>query len=226
MFCRNCGAQLKEGAKFCPKCGTPVTQTQSTAGQQYDVQPGQDLREGPGLSGAAGVKKTKKAPAFAIGAVIILVIAVILIVRACAGGGGYEKPIRNLMEGIENRDIDQLLKAFPDEMFEDDNENERDEIAEEIENAFNYSIGSVHLFDIDYKLSYEIDDEFDLSDREVKEIEDQFEGEDIDVTVKAGKEVDLTMTISIEALDYEGDQQMTLEVIKIGGSWYINPFSM
>ena len=59
MFCRNCGAQLKEGAKFCPKCGTPVTQTQSTAGQQYDVQPGQDLREGPGLSGAAGVKKTR-----------------------------------------------------------------------------------------------------------------------------------------------------------------------
>ena len=25
MFCKNCGTQLKEGAKFCPKCGTPVT---------------------------------------------------------------------------------------------------------------------------------------------------------------------------------------------------------
>ena len=24
MFCRKCGAQLKDGAKFCPSCGTPV----------------------------------------------------------------------------------------------------------------------------------------------------------------------------------------------------------
>ena len=24
MFCKNCGAQLNEGAKFCPKCGTPA----------------------------------------------------------------------------------------------------------------------------------------------------------------------------------------------------------
>lgn len=24
MFCANCGAPLKEGAKFCSKCGTPV----------------------------------------------------------------------------------------------------------------------------------------------------------------------------------------------------------
>ena len=25
MFCDNCGTQLNEGAKFCPRCGTPVT---------------------------------------------------------------------------------------------------------------------------------------------------------------------------------------------------------
>lgn len=26
MFCKNCGAQLKDGARFCAKCGTPVKQ--------------------------------------------------------------------------------------------------------------------------------------------------------------------------------------------------------
>ena len=26
MLCNNCGAELKAGAKFCPKCGTPVKQ--------------------------------------------------------------------------------------------------------------------------------------------------------------------------------------------------------
>ena len=24
MFCDNCGNELREGALFCPKCGTPV----------------------------------------------------------------------------------------------------------------------------------------------------------------------------------------------------------
>lgn len=29
MYCKNCGAQLKDGARFCPKCGTPVLQTEN-----------------------------------------------------------------------------------------------------------------------------------------------------------------------------------------------------
>lgn len=31
MFCKNCGNQLKDGAKFCAKCGTPVAQTTTGA---------------------------------------------------------------------------------------------------------------------------------------------------------------------------------------------------
>ena len=25
MFCKNCGTEIKSGASFCPKCGTPVS---------------------------------------------------------------------------------------------------------------------------------------------------------------------------------------------------------
>ena len=39
MFCKSCGAELRQGAKFCPKCGTPVTVQQSEhAAQQPNVQ--------------------------------------------------------------------------------------------------------------------------------------------------------------------------------------------
>ena len=35
MFCRNCGKEIKDGAKFCENCGTPVMaaaeQAQNTA---------------------------------------------------------------------------------------------------------------------------------------------------------------------------------------------------
>ena len=39
MFCKSCGAELRQGAKFCPKCGTPVTVQQSEpAAQQPNLQ--------------------------------------------------------------------------------------------------------------------------------------------------------------------------------------------
>ncbi len=42
MYCKNCGTELKEGQKFCPKCGTPVESSQTSrttgAGQQQTYQ--------------------------------------------------------------------------------------------------------------------------------------------------------------------------------------------
>ena len=39
MFCKKCGAKIKEGTKFCSKCGAPVSQTASkeTKNSRKDV---------------------------------------------------------------------------------------------------------------------------------------------------------------------------------------------
>lgn len=34
MFCKNCGNELKEGVKFCSKCGTPVGVIQTSENQE------------------------------------------------------------------------------------------------------------------------------------------------------------------------------------------------
>ena len=34
MFCKNCGNELKEGVKFCSKCGTPIGVIQSSENQE------------------------------------------------------------------------------------------------------------------------------------------------------------------------------------------------
>ena len=36
MFCKNCGAEMKSGAAFCPKCGTPVS---AAGGEVYGRRP-------------------------------------------------------------------------------------------------------------------------------------------------------------------------------------------
>lgn len=44
MFCRVCGAEMENGARFCSKCGKPVA-------DEAEVQPGES---GPGIDGAEG----------------------------------------------------------------------------------------------------------------------------------------------------------------------------
>lgn len=221
MFCKNCGTELKEGTKFCPKCGTPIASIEQPNNWSQNGIQGRDNR------GLADTGKQRKTPILAIGVIVILVIAVVLVFRACSGGG-YEEPIRNLVKGIENQDGKQILKAFSDEMMEAAEEESgysRDELAEMYENVFNYGIGDVDLSDVDYKVDYEIKDDFDLSEREIKDIEDELSDDGIDVDIKAGKEVELTLKISVKSLDYNEEEDTTIEVIKIGRNWYINPLS-
>ncbi len=46
-FCNNCGAQLAEGAKFCPKCGTPTGVAAAPKPEQPVQQPAQPVVEEP-----------------------------------------------------------------------------------------------------------------------------------------------------------------------------------
>lgn len=228
MFCRNCGTELKEGAKFCPKCGTPATPVQQKRESQFSNGGQSQNGELTGGTQAVSRRKAKKIPVFAIGVIVILIAAVVLIVRGFLGGG-YEEPIKNLVRGIEKRDGSMILKAFPEELLEAAEEEDgydREEMAQMFESVFSYSIGDFDLTDIDYTVSYEIKDDLDLSEREMKEIEDDLEAEGADLDIKAGKEVELELKIAIDGIGYEETREETIEVIKIGGKWYINPLSM
>ena len=61
----------------------------------------------------------------------------------------------------------------------------------------------------------------ELSKREISDIEEAFEDEDIDLSIKEGRSVDLTLTISLDSLGISQDEEITLEVIKVGGGWYL-----
>jgi hypothetical protein len=45
-FCRNCGTQIKEGAKFCPSCGTKFAESTAQPQQVYQ-QPAQQQQPAP-----------------------------------------------------------------------------------------------------------------------------------------------------------------------------------
>ena len=87
MYCSNCGEELKNGTKFCPKCGTQVTQNIEPENRPDGRIP-KNYSESQGDFKTGDIQKVKRTPVFAIGFIVIVVLAVIIImVRTGIIGG-------------------------------------------------------------------------------------------------------------------------------------------
>ncbi len=211
MFCKNCGAELKEGARFCDKCGAQ----QSAAVQQKAPAAGGN----PG-GGAQGASKNNNL-ILIVGCVAVLAV-VILLVSLLFGGGSYKKPIKRLMAGIQKEDPEKVMDAFPEEMI--------DEITD-MQNATKRELGNElidtfrSMLDLDkgdkLKISYKITDTAKYDRDELEDLRDDLDSYyDIDAKdIKAAKEVDVE--IKLKSGKDKEESEDTLTVVKIGRKWYI-----
>lgn len=82
IFCKKCGNELRDGIKFCPKCGTPVPQMiEKNVVENLEISKQDDIKkpvENVATANHVEAKKSKK------GRVVILIIAIVL---AMALGG-------------------------------------------------------------------------------------------------------------------------------------------
>lgn len=53
-FCKNCGTQISEGGKFCPKCGTPAAAPAPTPAAPSPLRPATGFSKAGGLGGPGG----------------------------------------------------------------------------------------------------------------------------------------------------------------------------
>lgn len=89
MFCNKCGQEIKPGAKFCTKCGTPVPQVQQPAPEQ----PAKPKKAQPAPEQPAKPKKAQPAPEQPVKkkkpVFVILVIILVILLLVCGGLVGY-----------------------------------------------------------------------------------------------------------------------------------------
>lgn len=207
MFCRKCGAQISGNEKFCPKCGAQVVST-----PQGGV-------TGGGTGYAVPKKKT---PYLAIGLIVIIAIVVIIAVRALFFSSDYETPVKNLMKAMEKQDVKLLMSTMPDEIF-DALAEEMDMDREDIEDSLDDMVSELSdEYDGKIRIEYEIEDTHKLKKSQIKDIEDELYDA---VEIKEGKSLEISTEIYIDG-DKEEEEEMTLNVIKVGRKWYIDPTSM
>ena len=200
-FCGNCGAQLDDDAKVCGQCGTPID---GNALGLKIVDPEKKKKM---------MKKVKGVIALAI--VVVIAVVVVKIISGFTGTNGL---VRKIMVAYEKYDIDTIVSLSSDMYYYNDYEDYVDEY-------FEYAVGSnIDSFESSvghsYKMSYEEDEIYDLSQRKqdemLKSIEYAYPDFDVDIISKIAV-ADVTVTAKQGSKSVSRTVKITMS--KEGNTW-------
>lgn len=171
-FCGNCGAQLEDDARVCGQCGTPINENTGNVSGLKVIDPQQKMKMR---------KKVKGVIALAIVAVVVIVV-----IKIISGFTGTNGLVRKIMTAYKKYDIDTIVSFSSDIYYYNDYEDYVDEY-------FEYAVGkNIDNFESSvghsYKMSYEVEEIYDLSQRKqdeiLKNIENTYPDFDVDIISK------------------------------------------
>lgn len=214
MFCGACGAKNPDGAAFCQSCGAPLREMQAEAVPQ-------------GGSAADSIQSSQRNKMIGIAAVAAAAIVVVFLAFNLLGGRGYEPTVTKFLDASLDGDAETIISLLPDEMVDQALEelgyhpSDRDEAVEELNAALQSAAGSLkEALGDNLKVSYNVVSAEDLSASKLLELRQSYSVYDIDVD--GAKEVDVEMTVTATALDLSGTYTLTVPVVQVGRSWYLD----
>lgn len=214
MFCGACGAKNPDGAAFCQSCGAPLREMQAEAVPQ----------EG---SAADSIQSSQRNKMIGIAAVAAAAIVVVFLAFNLLGGRGYESTVTKFLDATLDGDAETIISLLPDKMVDQALEelgyhpSDRDQAVEELDAALQSAAGSLkEALGDNLKVSYNVVSAEDLSASKLLELRQSYSVYDIDVD--GAKEVDVEMTVTATALDLSGTYTLTVPVVQVGRSWYLD----
>lgn len=224
MFCKYCGENNVDGAKFCKNCGKPLMTTSSADGTAAGYNP--EMTPGYTPTSQQNHKKTGIIAIVAIVAAVLIAVAVIFSIFHAVKGRSPEKTIDQLVTSLFKLDADGIIDTFPKEavnkLKEEGNwDDEYDNLVSGIE-SIAQSVGD--YVDLEELCSYKITETKDATKEEIAEIQEDYDDEGIDVKIKDAKIITVELTINIPIYGSETDSE-DFVVIKIGNSWYLDPMN-
>lgn len=214
MFCGACGAKNPDGAAFCQSCGAPLREMQAEAVPQ-------------GGSAADSIQSSQRNKMIGMAAVAAAAIVVVFLAFNLLGGRGYESTVTKFLDATLDGDAETIISLLPDKMVDQALEelgyhpSDRDQAVEELDAALQSAAGSLKdALGDNLKVSYNVVSAEDLSASKLLELRQSYSVYDIDVD--GAKEVDVEMTVTATALDLSGTYTLTVPVVQVGRSWYLD----
>lgn len=203
-YCGNCGKSLDDAAKVCGYCGTPFGTAASTT---IYVDPEKKAKQ----------KKLLVAIVAAVAAVAVLITAI----TAVSNLVGYKGVVRRTVNAIEDYDIDALINLTSElrlDVYDYYG-------GEAIENMYESQLTA--LLDLyedktggDFRLSYEIEDVEELSDRKVDTYVDNLHSMFDDL---GSYKIDKILVVELDVTAKDGrdkyESDLELYLIKEDGKW-------
>lgn len=202
-FCGNCGTQLEDNAKICGNCGTPLDGASTNIPGLKVIDPEKQKK----------VKKTVKR----VFVLAILVAVAIIAFNIVSQFTGYNGLLRKVMTAYESYDIDTLVSLSSDMYY----------YGEEdwVEYYFEYSVGdTLDSFESSvghsYKLTYEINETYVMSERKVDEMLSEIEYSYSDFDVSVIEEVVVAdVTVTAKQGSKSVNRDMDIVMTKEDGTW-------
>lgn len=229
MFCRVCGTQNPDHAAFCKGCGNQLKEragvpTEAPARTPARVQSQAYQSRQPARRNDH--RQDKKIGIIAVGAAAAVVLILIFVLF---GGRGYKATVKQFFKATFDADGEAIVDLLPDDLLDyvlDEagyDEDELDEFIEEIEDEIEDQLAYIERYlgdDLDF--SYKIVDSEDIKGDDLKDIKKEYKR--AGVKVSAAKEVEVELTV--KAGKTENEDTITISVIKVGRSWYLDLDSM
>lgn len=202
-FCGNCGTQLEDNAKICGQCGTPLD------GASTKI---------PGLKVVDPEKQKKlKKMGKRIVVLVALVIVAVIAFNVVSQFTGYNGLLRKVMAAYEKYDIDTLISLSSDMYFYGDED--------WVENYFKYNVGG----DLDsfesavghrYKLSYEVNEIYTVSNRKLDDMLDQIEYSYADFDIGMIEKIVIAdLTVIAKQGNKSISREMDIVMSRENGTW-------
>lgn len=192
-FCTNCGTPIPEGAVKCASCGKEFSQEPQPV-QEQPAQEQQTNQEQPAQApNNTPEKKIKKSMLYGIIGAAAAVLIILIIIIASVAGNSYKKAIDNYMDVLVYGKANKIEKLAPKEYWDYCEENYDTDINDVVDQ-----------FEDSYEyLSDSLEEEYGIAKKSVT------------------KAYEIEAEVTFKGSDDEDTEDMTLIVVKIGGSWYI-----
>lgn len=178
-----------------------------------------------GPAKSAAIKSSQRYRMIGIGAVVLVAIVAVVVVVALFGGRSYEDVIRQYFDATYKMDMRRILDLFPQEVLDtaleesgyrrEDLNDMMDTLSNTLESELDVITDSLGE---DWELTYEIVDDDDMSNRDLRDLQERYET--YGVEVDAAKTVEVEITVS--GADRESSNTINIPLIKSGRSWYLD----